>query len=81
MPQIPCFWFLSSVAFVSGCRARRDHHELEAAVHENTHCLLYTSALSNTLMEQYRIKQASGLLPKESIADIAERLKSEMLVI
>ena len=38
-------------------------------------------ALSNTLMEQYRIKQASGLLPKESIADIAERLKSEMLVI
>jgi hypothetical protein len=38
-------------------------------------------ALSNTLMEQYRMKQANGLLPKESLDAVAERLKSEMLIL
>jgi hypothetical protein len=32
-------------------------------------------------MEQYRLKQANGLLPKESLDSVAERLKSEMLVL
>ena len=38
-------------------------------------------ALSNILMEAYRMKQANGLLPKESLDAVAERLKSEMLVL